>query len=549
MASADSSGKVRVWAWDNPEHLTKLETQVFAGAVLDLDWDSESKKIVAAGEGSGILVKTFLWDTGNTVGEMVGHNKRILSVAYKPTRPYRIMTGSEDSKTIFYAGPPFKMDHSNSGHSNFVNGVRYSPDGKRVASVGSDKKIQLYDGTTGEPDGEICDAHAGSIYSVCFSPDSQKFITASADKTVKLWDATTLALEQTFSFSSDPQMGDMQVSVLWMAKYLLSVSLNGNINILDTENPNIPKRIIYAHQVAITAMCLDAHNTLFTGSFDGVVCSHQLDSESNVSSIKLKGTDKKSISSSVHGGKVSGLATNTNGEVISVGWDDVMRFADVGSSVYGADPHGLSGQPCAIATGLLTGLTVVVTNSSVELFLGHVNVSCLKVNFQPTCVAISSCESEIAVGCSDCKTRVFSVNTGHTLTQITEIDTRSAISALAYSPKGDVLAIGDAGRQIEVYSRGTWTAEIKGKWVFHTSKITSLSWSQSGIFLLSGSQDESLIVWSREIPSKKLQLLYAHMGGVTNAAFLSDDRLVSVGSDHVIVTWKIPITTDSPVWK
>ena len=549
VASADTSGKVRVWAWDNPEHLTKLETQVFAGAVLDLDWDSESKKIVAAGEGSGILVKAFLWDTGNTVGEMVGHNKRILSVTYKPTRPYRIMTGSEDSKTIFYAGPPFKMDHSNSGHTNFVNGVRYAPDGKRVASVGSDKKIQLYDGTTGEPDGEICDAHAGSIYSVCFSPDSQKFVTASADKTVKLWNATTLALEQTFSFSSEPQMGDMQVSVLWMAKYLLSVSLNGNINILDTENPAAPKRIIYAHQVAITAMCLDAHNTLFTGSFDGVVCSHQLDCEGGVSSLKLQGTDKKSISSSAHGGKVSGLAANTNGEVVSVGWDDVVRFADVGSSAYGMDPQSLSGQPCALATGKITGLAVVATNSSLEIFLGRVNSSVLKVKFQPTCVAISSCEGEVAVGCADNKTRVFTVNGDHTLTQITEIETRSAVSALAYSPKGDVLAIGDSGRQVEVYQRGSWTAEIKGKWVFHTSKVTSLCWSPSGAFLLSGSQDESLIVWSRENPSKKLQLPYAHMGGVTDAAFISEDRLVSVGSDHVIVTWKIPLTTDSPAWK
>jgi hypothetical protein len=45
-----------------------FQTQVFAGSVLDLDWDSESKKIVASGEGTGIMVKAFLWDTGNSVG-------------------------------------------------------------------------------------------------------------------------------------------------------------------------------------------------------------------------------------------------------------------------------------------------------------------------------------------------------------------------------------------------------------------------------------------------------------------------------------------------
>ena len=51
---------------------------------------------------------------------------------------------------------------------------------------------------------------------------------------------------------------------------------------------------------------------------------------------------------------------------------------------------------------------------------------------------------------------------------------------------GDVLAIGDSGRQVEVYERGSWAPKIKGKWVFHTSKITALDWSPSGTYLASG---------------------------------------------------------------
>ena len=52
---ADISGMVRVWAWDNPEHLTKLETFPFAGEVKDLDWDGESKKLLAVGEGNPLV--------------------------------------------------------------------------------------------------------------------------------------------------------------------------------------------------------------------------------------------------------------------------------------------------------------------------------------------------------------------------------------------------------------------------------------------------------------------------------------------------------------
>ena len=42
------------------------------------------------------------WDTvinNHHLGEMVGHTKKVNSVSYKPTRPFRVMTASEDMKT------------------------------------------------------------------------------------------------------------------------------------------------------------------------------------------------------------------------------------------------------------------------------------------------------------------------------------------------------------------------------------------------------------------------------------------------------------------
>ena len=83
-----------------------------------------------------------MWDTGNSVGELNGHGKRVTSCAYRPCRPFRLITCSEDTRSVFYAGPPFALDHSNNDqHSNFVNAVRYAPDGQHIVSVGSDKKV------------------------------------------------------------------------------------------------------------------------------------------------------------------------------------------------------------------------------------------------------------------------------------------------------------------------------------------------------------------------------------------------------------------------
>lgn len=61
-------------------------------------------------------------------------------------------------------------------HSNFVNCIRYSPDGSKFISVSSDKKGVIYDGKTGEKIGELSseDGHKGSIYAVSWSPDSKQ---------------------------------------------------------------------------------------------------------------------------------------------------------------------------------------------------------------------------------------------------------------------------------------------------------------------------------------------------------------------------------------
>lgn len=61
-------------------------------------------------------------------------------------------------------------------HSNFVNCIRFSPDGSKFISVSSDKKGILFDGKTGEKIGELSseDSHKGSIYAVSWSPDGKQ---------------------------------------------------------------------------------------------------------------------------------------------------------------------------------------------------------------------------------------------------------------------------------------------------------------------------------------------------------------------------------------
>jgi WD40 repeat protein len=72
------------------------------------------------------------------------------------------------------------------GHSEQVNSVAFSPDGKYLASGSRDKTIKLWDVET-QREVKTLQGHSWSVTSVAFSPDGKHIASGSWDSTVKVW--------------------------------------------------------------------------------------------------------------------------------------------------------------------------------------------------------------------------------------------------------------------------------------------------------------------------------------------------------------------------
>lgn len=119
----------------------KNEIRPVSGKVRDIAWDSESKRLIAVGDGKERFGHAFSFDTLSSVGEIMGHSKVINSVSIRQQRPFRAVTASDDMTVAFYNGIPFKHNKTIRDHTRFVHAVEFSPNGDYFVSVGADAKV------------------------------------------------------------------------------------------------------------------------------------------------------------------------------------------------------------------------------------------------------------------------------------------------------------------------------------------------------------------------------------------------------------------------
>ncbi|WP_170319912.1 serine/threonine-protein kinase [Polyangium spumosum] len=71
-------------------------------------------------------------------------------------------------------------------HGDVAQALAFSPDGRRLVSVGRDRKVRVWDPAFDTAPRDLV-GHEGAVYHARFSPDGRRLVTSSADGTARIW--------------------------------------------------------------------------------------------------------------------------------------------------------------------------------------------------------------------------------------------------------------------------------------------------------------------------------------------------------------------------
>ena len=114
-----------------------------------------------------------------------------------------LVSGSDDF--TLYLWKPEKEKKSiarMTGHQQLINDVKFSPNGRVIASASFDKSIKLWESSTGTYIASLR-GHVQAVYSIAWSADSRLLASGSADSTLKVWSMKTKKLCQDLPGHSD----------------------------------------------------------------------------------------------------------------------------------------------------------------------------------------------------------------------------------------------------------------------------------------------------------------------------------------------------------
>jgi WD40 repeat protein len=413
------------------------------------------------------------------------------------------------------------------GHSGQLYGIRFSPDGKHIASVSEDATARVWDVSTGKAM-RVLRGHTVKVLSAAFRADGKRLVTTSADGTVRQWDVQTGA-------EVEPPY-DRHTAEVYDAAYspdgnlIASAGADRTLRIWQAAGRR-DTQVRHGNPVAVKRIAFGSDGKrVATLAEDGAVRVWECAADATLP--VLQG----------HTSYVYPVAYSPDGSVLASGsWDGTVRLWDAQTGVCQRIlQHPSRVMDLAFADNgehLVTGC-----GGDNILRVWDVKAGTLMKQFPGAdkpidSIAVCPTTTEIAAIEKDGKVCVTDIETGKRLT----VYAPGSSGKVAYSPDGRFLACGVTRGKVFL-----WDADLEKSFelVGHTESVSAAVFSPDGRRLATSSFDRSIRIWD-VLKHDCVSILLGHPDDIYGLAFHpSGKRLVSAGRNGVIWVWDVENGTE-----